>query len=468
MLTEPTIRKPLLGPEPSLTVDGVEFSGWKNVSVSIDVDQTAASFSFSVGRVDKEWTERLVPGKLVELSVAGVKVIKGIIDTRTIKTSGTDESLDLNGRDIMGLLVDSSIGPGFSCIGKTLKNIAQEIIEPFTAEGPRGSGPTLRYGSTGEAVETLQVELTSHNLYDYTIDGIFGWRTRKGVRKFQKNEKIRIDGIVGPETWRALDIEVEGPQGLSVFAQEVGVACKAAPDGDDDTDPTIQSIAGEESVYKKKPKAPDPGEKCEGFLRKLVDEKGAGMWVDANGQLVIGDRAWQRSAAEPTIALYTYKSGNKTQQNNLKDTQVSHTIAGRFSQYQVYGKYQDKKKNMSVSMLAQDRTVSVYKPFFRKLDKADDKNAFIRAAAEERDAGVSNRFELSGTAAGYGQEIDGEVALFTVNAVVRVVHELAGIDEELYISKVTYSCDSSSGPQTSLSLRPLAPMDKWMEVKDSY
>jgi peptidoglycan hydrolase-like protein with peptidoglycan-binding domain len=37
------------------------------------------------------------------------------------------------------------------------------------------------------------------------IDGIFGPLTEKAVRKFQKDNKLVVDGIVGQETFAALE-----------------------------------------------------------------------------------------------------------------------------------------------------------------------------------------------------------------------------------------------------------------------
>jgi peptidoglycan hydrolase-like protein with peptidoglycan-binding domain len=36
------------------------------------------------------------------------------------------------------------------------------------------------------------------------VDGIFGPQTDAGVRAFQRNENLAVDGIVGEHTWTAL------------------------------------------------------------------------------------------------------------------------------------------------------------------------------------------------------------------------------------------------------------------------
>ncbi len=60
------------------------------------------------------------------------------------------------------------------------------------------SSPILGYGSKGEAVRTLQ------RLLGIRVDGDFRSDTRRAVVGFQKRKGLLVDGVVGPETWRAL------------------------------------------------------------------------------------------------------------------------------------------------------------------------------------------------------------------------------------------------------------------------
>jgi len=58
----------------------------------------------------------------------------------------------------------------------------------------------LKLGSTGEFVGILQ-EILSIN----PVDGIFGKQTQHTVQSFQKRNKLTVDGIVGPMTWKKLN-----------------------------------------------------------------------------------------------------------------------------------------------------------------------------------------------------------------------------------------------------------------------
>lgn len=65
--------------------------------------------------------------------------------------------------------------------------------------------PMMRDGQGGlkEQVTLLQKRLVFHGI-DVATDGVFGYNTSKAVRLFQANNKLKIDGEVGPNTWKAL------------------------------------------------------------------------------------------------------------------------------------------------------------------------------------------------------------------------------------------------------------------------
>jgi N-acetylmuramoyl-L-alanine amidase len=65
--------------------------------------------------------------------------------------------------------------------------------------------PTLRQGSRGSAVTSLQRRLTALHYDLGTVDGVFGTETFHAVVAFQKVNNLGRDGIVGPATWARLD-----------------------------------------------------------------------------------------------------------------------------------------------------------------------------------------------------------------------------------------------------------------------
>jgi peptidoglycan hydrolase-like protein with peptidoglycan-binding domain len=65
--------------------------------------------------------------------------------------------------------------------------------------------PTLREGSSGEAVKELQIALQETGNDPGAIDGVFGAQTLAAVKAFQAERGIDVDGVVGPITWRNID-----------------------------------------------------------------------------------------------------------------------------------------------------------------------------------------------------------------------------------------------------------------------
>ncbi len=61
----------------------------------------------------------------------------------------------------------------------------------------------VQRGSTGADVERLQRDLSQLG-YQVGVDGIFGEATENAVKKFQQDNNLTVDGIVGPQTGRQL------------------------------------------------------------------------------------------------------------------------------------------------------------------------------------------------------------------------------------------------------------------------
>jgi len=76
----------------------------------------------------------------------------------------------------------------------------------------RAAQPTLNWGSTGTSVRVLQRKLLAWGYYDGRVDGTYGSDTYRAVVEFQRKNRIRVDGVVGPETWGALGYEWSGNQ----------------------------------------------------------------------------------------------------------------------------------------------------------------------------------------------------------------------------------------------------------------
>lgn len=78
--------------------------------------------------------------------------------------------------------------------------------------------PQQQQGSTGEDVKTVQYLVTAHG-HSTGVDGVFGPQTKAAVEGFQSSRGLAADGIVGPQTWSQLIIQVQqGSTGDAVRA----------------------------------------------------------------------------------------------------------------------------------------------------------------------------------------------------------------------------------------------------------
>ncbi len=69
---------------------------------------------------------------------------------------------------------------------------------------------TLKIGSIGTDVMEIQSMLMSLGFYFGNIDGIYGNKTAEAVRRFQRSFGLTVDGIVGPNTFAALEPFLRG------------------------------------------------------------------------------------------------------------------------------------------------------------------------------------------------------------------------------------------------------------------
>lgn len=101
-----------------------------------------------------------------------------------------------------GLPVDGVVGP------RTWAALRSGATQGPT---PSGTPSELRSGDFGAEVETMQRALARHGFSPGDIDGSFGPATRSAVVRFQRAKGLEADGVVGPNTLRALQGSVVAP-----------------------------------------------------------------------------------------------------------------------------------------------------------------------------------------------------------------------------------------------------------------
>ena len=92
--------------------------------------------------------------------------------------------------------------------------------DQIAARGPTTTGPQCQFEENsslplercdmGPAVAVVQSLLQAEGYDIGTVDGEFGDQTLNAVREFQQDEGLEVDGLVGLQTWTALDVSQFG------------------------------------------------------------------------------------------------------------------------------------------------------------------------------------------------------------------------------------------------------------------
>ena len=116
--------------------------------------------------------------------------------------------------DARGHKAGTVLSPSLASLGWTDYAILPGQTEDV-ADMPTNTRPTLRRGDKGDAVRDLQTMLVAqgYDLPGSGIDGDYGPETRGAVLAFQDDRGLKMDGIVGPETWAELESEQEKAEG---------------------------------------------------------------------------------------------------------------------------------------------------------------------------------------------------------------------------------------------------------------
>lgn len=158
--------------EITLRINGLNFSGWKSVEITRQMDAIAGAFSIAL--MDKWSAEAealpIAAGMTCEIFIGRDKVIDGHIDGVDFSFSASDHGITVAGRDRSADMVDCSAlhAPG-EWLNQTVLSIAADLAAPFgvsvRAEGDIG-GPIasfkLEQGET--AFEALNRALKQREL----------------------------------------------------------------------------------------------------------------------------------------------------------------------------------------------------------------------------------------------------------------------------------------------------------------
>lgn len=84
------------------------------------------------------------------------------------------------------------------------QGFSSQIVDGIPGGNTLKGCPTIRYGTIGDITKLFQERLVSLGYNTNGVDGVFGYGTKNAVSKFQKDNGLLVDGIVGKNTWRKI------------------------------------------------------------------------------------------------------------------------------------------------------------------------------------------------------------------------------------------------------------------------
>lgn len=150
------------------------------------------------------------------------------------------------------------------------------------------SQPAVARGSAGPAVRLLQQQLEKHGISPGPLDGLFGPKTDRAVRAFQRKAGLEVDGQVGTKTWAKL---LAAPQ-----ADAEATRRKADKQGNALIEQRLASG----------PMGPGDTDRATAFAKRLLRIAGhdAGTGVGLDGKAVDAVRGFQSARGLPVTGQF--------------------------------------------------------------------------------------------------------------------------------------------------------------------
>ena len=95
--------------------------------------------------------------------------------------------------------------------------------------------PTFARGKEMDKAEVMAVQylLRNRGVYKSRVDGVFGDVTAAAVKKFQRTKGLKVDGIIGGQTWPSLLLRLkQGDRGDAVRALQILLRNVVGHDGE--------------------------------------------------------------------------------------------------------------------------------------------------------------------------------------------------------------------------------------------
>ncbi len=112
----------------------------------------------------------------------------------------------------LGLLIFLALGcprePGEEKIEEASIEVGPVFFSEIDSEPQAKLPPSGPYKPTNRQIQTA---LENAGYYEGKIDGAIGLLTKKAIRDFQAANNLKVDGKIGPKTWRILSRYLSPP-----------------------------------------------------------------------------------------------------------------------------------------------------------------------------------------------------------------------------------------------------------------
>jgi len=203
------------------------------------------------------------------------------------------------------------------------------------------AAPTLKRNSEGQEVLVLQKKLKQIGYQINETDGVFGQETERAVSAFQRDQNIKITGVVTSSTWRALKNIKGKVAGKTEKKIEESKAYSTPKSGklvknhtlflDKKMVPqiikTAKSYMGTPYVFGGSTPA---GFDCSGFLQFIFEKNGIMIPRLADEQYLLGEKKSKRDLVPGDLVFFsTYADGASHCGLYLGDDKFIHTSASK-------------------------------------------------------------------------------------------------------------------------------------------
>ena len=155
----------------------------------------------------RRWTNRPAPGYVVFFNFPhdGVNRISHVGIVESVRPDGSVVTIEGN-TDERGGRTGGKVMRKVRRVGIVGYGIPDYDGKPASSKPtvPAFPGRLLKLGSKGSDVKLAQGRLAHLKVARLAIDGEFGPQTAAAVRKFQQNNKLEVDAIIGQATWTAM------------------------------------------------------------------------------------------------------------------------------------------------------------------------------------------------------------------------------------------------------------------------